>query len=98
MCYIWVCMYTKLAVQWHINAYCGRHICSEPYVSNVLYMHASAADHISYCIEFIQSIEGDRVVLCAHNLIGISGLYVEFEWQITFWHLHVDNMFPVTLC
>ena len=56
-------MKNTVEVHWDINVQCGRHICSEAYASNVIYMYASAFGYIIDYRELIWSLYIDRVVL-----------------------------------
>ena len=37
-------------------------------------------------------------LIYTHELVGKQGLYVALQGNISFWHVHGSNMFPVTWC
>ena len=60
---------------------CSSHVCSEACASNVKCVFGYIAD----CIEFILGIYTDKSChISAHVLICISGIYMAFEWHISF--------------
>ena len=46
----------------------------------------------------LRHIYWQSCLILAHELIGVCSLYVAFEGHISFWHIHTNNMFPVTCC
>ena len=64
------------------------------YANNVKCMYTSVPGHIVDCSESICGLYPGIVVSCAHELIGICGLYVAFEGH--FLHILGNKMFPVT--
>ena len=55
-------------------------------------MFTSAPGHIVDYIEFIRGIYLHRCLLCAHEVIGICGIYMEFKENICCWHIYGYSM------
>ena len=65
----------KLRWNMHFQSCDAIDIYSGTYVSSVRCMYTSASGNIVDCIEFIYDIYTDIVVSCAHELIGICGIW-----------------------
>ena len=55
-------------------------------------MYTSAPGHTVDCSEFMWGIDTDIVVSCAHELICIFGIYMEFERFICCWQINGNTM------
>ena len=66
---------------------CDRHICLGADVNNMKWMYTSVCGDIVDSIEFISDIHTDMVVSCAHEVIGICGIFMAFEGYICYWHI-----------
>ena len=80
-----------LAVQSEIYVQYGRHICSWEYANNVkcvflflVTLFIALGSYEAYVLTYLS---------CAHEHIGMHGLYMAFEGHINFWHMHSNNVF-----
>ena len=65
-------------VQWDICVQCGRHICSEADTNNVKLCLPVFLVTLLIAVGPYEAYIKAIVISCAHELIGICGLYVAF--------------------
>ena len=63
-----------------------------------MYAYLCSWSHLWWHWVLIRSMYRNSCLICAHELIGTCGIYVTFEWHISFWQVLANDMFPVTWC